>query len=306
MPTYDFSDGLIPAEFKNGVNRGWEIEADNTNPSGDTNVMRSTANPANSTLSSIFILGDFEAGDVNFDYFISSEGSFDFGDVTINGTNVLLTSGTPGTWSASGNIPIAAGIGYIFFQYRKDPSAPQGDDLFKISHLVTPNFTDIQTYVEDFPSGVPVTGWTNDPTYPWAEPTTLQIYPFSAVASQLSQPNSTTSVLEYNSPSDAPAGRMFFIGSADSELDYDFFKVYINNVEQYSDSGADQYRGTEGLFFSVPAGPVEYRFEYSKDSSAFQGFDNAVVWLFHEPSMLPPPPAGGIIPLIMHHRNMQE
>lgn len=296
MPSYDFSDGLIPAEFQNATNRPWVIVADSSNPQSQANVMAATGG-TDSSYSTIFIFGDFAAGNVTFDYKVSSEANFDFGTNTINGAVEIKTSGTPGSWT-SASISISSGPGFIFFQYYKDGGGLDGDDDFMVSNLNTPAYTNLKDDFELFPSGLP-SGWTNDGSFPWVAASTQ--FPFSGLRSATNHPDSTTSTVIYDSPSDSPAGTVMMIGTADSEGGFDFFKMFIDDSEVFSDSGeqfsaeSGDYRGTPGLHTTVTSGTHEYKFEYSKDGSATAGEDAAIMWAFFEPSFVDVAPTDIVI-----------
>jgi len=90
-----------------------------------------------------------------------------------------------------------------------------------------------------------------------------------------------------------PLVACFFGGYADSEVNFDFFKLFIDNVEVYSDSGrlTVDKRALLGHYQSVTSGTHEYKWTYSKDGSGDSGADSGFLSYFYEPSFTS---AGGI------------
>lgn len=305
MPTYDFEDGLIPSDFKNADTNAWTNTTDDSN--GGTHSMK--ANGSALELSSIYIIFELDSGgDFDCDYRIVSEASNDLGYIVVDGVAVVDGVSGAGSWTAMTTQTLSAGVHVIQFQYIKDGNVDTSDDTFYIDNIVLPtaDFT-IKDDTEFFSGGaIPASGWTNDSTELWessgAEPT-----PFTGLGSEDGLGDSETSTLIYDSPSDSPAGDWFFLGRADSEENFDFFKVYVDSVEIYSDSGQfSNKRASVGFLASITSGTHEYKFEYSKDGSALRASDRAYLYGFFEPSMAAAPPAGDYPLAILTSRRRQN
>jgi len=284
MPTFDFEDGLIPSEFRNSDERPWVDTTVTAN--GGTHSMKAGA-VSNSEMSSIFIFANFAAGDFDCDYRVSSESGFDRGYIIVDGVQIVNASGN-GSWTAMPTQTFSAGVHFIQFVYTKDDGVSSNDDTFYIDNVVLPAITDISDLVEDFPGGaVPSRDeWVNDGTNPWQSSTGTPA-DIHGLKSKTSLANNGTSTLTYNSPTGSPAGVVFMAGFADSEQGFDFFKLLIDDVEVYSDSGEffneEEIRTPLGYFSTVTSGTHKYEFEYSKDGSALGGLDSGFLNLFSEP-----------------------
>lgn len=284
MPTYDFEDGLVPTVFLQQNLTPFTNSTDGAPPSGTRTFKSGLISDNEITWFCIF--GDFDAGDFDCDYKISSESGFDYGYILIqdgtSSTQIIQVSGA-GSWSSIPTQTLSAGIHLIFFCYIKDNGASSGDDAFYIDNLTVPSFTDLKSKLETFPSGVPG-GWTNDATNPWV---------LDSQVNGIKSPTIADSVLtqvSYSSPSSSPAGNMYMISFADSELNFDFLTLDINASQVYSDSGqffnnsASTLRAPLGHSQAVSSGTVDYDFKYETDGGLQQGTSAGYVILFFEPS----------------------
>jgi hypothetical protein len=234
-------------------------------------------------MSSIYIAGDFAAGDFDCFYKASSEsGGNDVGYIIVDGVTVASDSGA-GSWTAMTTQTLSAGVHFIQFVYTKDNSTNSNDDTFYIDDIVLPAFTEVN--YEDFPGGVvPSVGdWTNDATDPW-QSSTGSTADINGLKSKTSLADDGTSTLTYVSSSGAPAGDVIMAGFADSESGFDIFQLKIDTVEVFSDSGNHSaVRAPLGFFGSVTSGSHTYEFIYSKDGGGADSQDAGFVNLFYEP-----------------------
>jgi len=293
MATFDFEDGLIPASFTNGDNAPWINTSAQAN--GGTKSMKSADSLGNRRMSSLFIIGDFAAGDFDCSYLVSSENNFDFGYIVVDGTEIVKVSGA-GSWTAMTQQSLSAGVHVIQFSFIKDASSASGDDAFYIDDITLPSFTDLGGDIDKITIGSTV--FTNDPAEPWTATvqTGADNTPFTGASCPTSGAADVDKVLEYDSPSDSPAGTMFVGGHTDNATDK--FEIYIDDSLVYTDSGVfGGGRASRGFLQAVTSGTHNYKIVGEELSSAR-------AYMFYEPSFTEVV-GGAVIPVIMNHLRNQ-
>ncbi len=274
MPTFDFEDGLVPSDFSNTTLQPWVNSTAQAN--GGTHSLKSGATSDNTTsMCSIFI--DVQTtGNLTLDYLVSSESTFDFGRIYVDGVEEVAVSGA-GSWVTSTSISLSVGKHLVQFIYQKDNSGSSGDDAFYIDNVVFPDGV-YGDDVEFFPSGIPVSGWTNDGTLPWTvTPTSDTQYTGLSSGAGSNQ----TSILKYVSDSGAAAGDVVVLSRASSEATFDFLKFFIDTVEVDSRDGLNSF--PTGFITTVTSGSHTYEWKYSKDGSGDAGLDEGILEAFFEP-----------------------
>ena len=285
MATFNFDDGLFPASWTNGEGVQWAP----TTELVDSGVfsLASSPNVTNNQTSTCFIIGDFAAGTFDLRYLISSEGNYDFGYVIVDGVAIVNKVSGGGGWQNMAQQTLTAGIHIIQFVFNMDNGSGGGNDSFYIDSVTLPTFTDISDSVDYL--NLSNTVFANDATNPYfaAIATGARNTPFIGVNSPSG--GTAPSTMSYTSPSDSPAGVMFFLGHSDQqngefELFIDSAQVFIDVGAYYSnDSG--QLRAPIGHYQTVSAGAHTYEFTSAVSISSR-------AYMFYEPSMTAAAPSG--------------
>lgn len=112
----------------------WYAQNDLTN--GSTTAAQ--AGPIGDSQESIMTLSFDEAKrfDFSFDWRVSSEASFDFLILRINGEEIASISGDSGLWDSFGPLTLDAGSYTIDFIYRKDGSDSKADDTAYVDNIL--------------------------------------------------------------------------------------------------------------------------------------------------------------------------
>ncbi len=279
MPTFDAEDGLIPSTFLNSDVRPWINTSAQAN--GGTKSFSSNGTVLDIESSSMYIVGDFDAGDFDCDYLVSSESSSDFGVITVDGVEQVKVSGA-GSWTAMTSVTLSAGKHIIQFAYYKDQSTSLNDDTFYIDNIVVPAFTDIKGDLNIIAGVVPTgTGYVNDATHPWiADASSSSV--FDGIQAGNGGTGSSTSTFQYTSDSGAPAGVFMALLTIESETGFDFASVEIDSTEVFSHSES-RHTYPRVIVETVTSGSHVYDFIYTKDSSGDLGADTGVLEFFFEP-----------------------
>lgn len=297
MSTFNFENGLFPSSWKNADGLPWQVTTEESD--GGTFSLASNNSITNRQISSCYIIGDFEAGDFDLRYMISSESNFDFGYVVVDGVAVLDHISGSVAWTTMPTHALTAGIHIIQFVYIKDNSSSSGTDAFYVDNVVLPLFTQIDNDIDyvDLSSTV----FSNSSTAP-AVPATItgdRNTPFYGAEAPSSGSGDT--LLSYTSPADSPAGVMLFTGFANDGSGT--CKLFIDSTEVQSDTGSFFTSGGGGLrapvghYQSVSSGSHLYEIKLSDGS-------DSRAYMFYEPSFA----SGGsivLIPVIMNQLRNQ-
>jgi len=279
----------------------WSIQTTDVN-GGTYGIEAEAGNDEDS--SNLFLIADFDAGDVTFYEKISAEDGFDRGvfmvDGDLYGSADVNVTGNAGSFTQR-TIAISAGVNVLNWCYLKDDTDPSFDDTWYVDDIVVPAYTLLDlTNAERFGAVPTGTEWTDDATYPWRT-YSRGMFDTGAVRSG-SITHSQNTQLEYNSGSGASAGTAITIMRADSEgSSFDFLDYDIDaSTKKSATFGQSAQRNVPIVSIeTVTSGSHEYIWTYQKDSSDTSGADEGHLFLFYEPGM--DAAAGGIaVPVALY------
>lgn len=217
------------------------------------------------------------AGEASFRYFVDSEQGYDFLRVRLDGAVAFQQSGSVRAGTSKVSIP--AGSHSLQFEYAKDGSVDRGLDTAWIDDLLisAPGLAESCEFNEPTLSVPPgwsgggfSGGWTVSP---------------AATPGAIGRPNQHSALGYQQAPTSssvvsspfywASAGYLKFSYLVDSEANYDYLRVYLDNTTLvFSESGSWK---TGRKSIDVPQGWHTIKFEYSKDVSVDSGMDTALV-----------------------------
>ncbi len=118
-------------EFENDIARPWVVDNASDRSSAKSNIRGSS----NTTTTLTLDAGMLEAGYIlSFDWYVSSESSYDWGRFYINGNKVLERCGDVG-WETYSYIVPEADEYEFSWTYSKDVSVDSGDDCVKVDNV---------------------------------------------------------------------------------------------------------------------------------------------------------------------------
>lgn len=294
MPTYDFESGTLDSAFETGTQYPFAIATDQAR--GTYSIKSGNAAVARA-FSQITLRKNFDAGDVTFWRRYDSESGFDKFVFLVDG--VVQTgyplSGSGTTWTQN-TFAISAGVHSLDWVYQKDNSTNTGGDAVWLDDIVVPNFTDLTHTVQGFEGAALPPGWTNDSTQLWTFPSTSgRRKAGTYIAKSASAFLSATSDLSFTVTT--AAGVIGFYVHVESETSFDFFKFYIDSVEQANAAQSGWYdslltgelAGFRARLYTVTAASHTFKWEYSEDSGT--GGGDTCVYL--DQVFYPEPAAGG-------------
>lgn len=279
MPTFNFEDGLFPSSWKNADGEPWQTTTEESD--GGTFSLASNNTLSDRQISSCYIIGDFDAGDFDLRYFCSSEGNFDFGYVVVDGVAILNHISGSVPWTTMTTHALSAGVHIIQFVYIKENSTGGGNDAFYVDNVSLPNFTAIDSDVDYIDPINTVFTQTSGTPLLQAPTTGDRNTPFSGAIVDTSGA-AHTDIISYTSPSDSPAGKMFYVGFSD--IGGGTIKLFIDNAEVASDQGTffagniGNLRAPIGHYQSVSSGAHTYRIEMEESTLTTRAY------IFYEPS----------------------
>ena len=156
----DFETGAIGnIAYTNGGNLPWEV-SDYLPITGTYSLMAPQA-LANSQSSSFTVTATTSAGDMTFNYKVSSEGSFDYLNFYVDGNLVDRWSGS--VTATQFSYTVTAGEHQFTWEYDKDGSVSSGDDVAWIDDIVFPG---VSTSTDSDQDGYPDSNdaFPQDPT----------------------------------------------------------------------------------------------------------------------------------------------
>jgi len=213
---------------------------------------------------------------LEFDYNVESEPGWDFLRAKVDGTVV-------GEWSGAKaghlHVAVSPGTHVVRFEYTKDGSVDRALDSAWIDNIVATNSAIgifEQHKFDERNEGL--TGWASGGTNgPWtvAEPPVKRILrrPSSQAFTGYQASSSVSSIQRQIYFPGVITNSLLFSYLVDSEPNYDFFRLYIDGVQQYSVSGYE----TSVKRIDVSPGWHTVRFSYIKDTSVDTGRDTAFV-----------------------------
>ena len=270
MPTFDFEDGLFPSSWLNADDEPWQVTTEDDN--GGTQSLAANNTISDSQISSCYIIGDFEAGDFDCDYKISSENGFDFGFIVLDGVAVVDEVTGAGSWTAMTQQSISAGIHVIQFLFVKDGSSGSGTDTFYIDNVVLPTFTDLSADTDKITLASTV--FTNDVTTPWVNAPSGG----SSNSPFIGAESAGSSSLTYTSDSGAPAGDVFFVGFSTGSGASTLQLLIDSTVEQTNPTG-QMFQGES----YAPLAPIHAVTSGSHDYEILANASDMYAFLFYEP-----------------------
>lgn len=219
------------------------------------------------------------AGQVEFEYFVDSELNHDFFRVLVDSTQAFEASGRNRAGRVT--LPLTAGSHTLRFSYTKDAQGDVGQDVAFIDRLRVTGGSLFETNNFDEPLLQTPTGYTAGGTgggWAVAEHAARRgIRRSHEGAFKSYSPNGIRSSVQRQItwPAGSTQNDLLVLYAVDSELNHDFFKVYVDGTEKFSVSGLNQ-SGSARIDVGS-AGAHTIRLEYVKDESVDEGLDDASV-----------------------------
>ncbi len=213
---------------------------------------------------------------LEFDYGVDSEANYDFLRVLIDGVVVASWSGL--ARSGHHEVDVSSGPHVVRFEYIKDISLSHGADTAWVDSIrAKTKWGTIEEHRFDERNST-LAGWTSGGTngswsvrYP--RPRRIIRRPSSQAFSGYIPAATKSSLQRSISFSGTSTNVLVFDYVVDSEPNYDYFRVYVDGVQQIALSGVQSGIGR----LNVATGTHLIKFEYNKDTSVDSGRDTAMV-----------------------------
>lgn len=253
----------------------WFIETDSDVSRGE--VYRSGAITHNET-TAFTMSGDFPKSTLLFDYKTSTESCCDYLKVYVD-DNLIRSFSSTTSWRTY-EIDLAPGTHTLKWEYYKDGSVSSGDDAVWVDNIrmhyfdaltvtvVSPSGNNLVNFDDGISSSVTETSSSN---LPWVLDNSVEAY---SVQSFQSGDITHSQVSEFEIAGAEGPAELSFYRRVSSESGYDYLRFYVDDVEQASWSGTQDWAQ---MTYSLGEGTHVLRWKYSKDGSVSSGLDAAWV-----------------------------
>ena len=219
------------------------------------------------------------AGFLEFRYFVDSQQAHDFLRVYVGGALSFQQSGEDRIGRVRKDL--TAGSHSIRFAYEKDATGSTGRDTAQLDDITVKTSKGQEVFRFDSPSLGAPQGWTTGGAAGGWQITRPSIRrglqrPASAAFAGYNAAGLVSSTQRSITwPAGASKNLLKLGFQVDSEEGKDFFRVYVDGVQKFSESGAGR-AGVTTLDVGAPGAHV-IRFTYEKDESVDEGLDDARV-----------------------------